>query len=1724
MAAAAPLVPVLVPAPAPNNPFLDEDPVLLPAGHSLVAATGAFMDWQVAPAAHNPAAHVAVPLYKLLFAFGTRFKVSPIPADQAAARAVNIFRARFNAAFWSRVLSELCTSGLAQPGVAYETVAELHVVISALPLQNPNALNITAVDWDLAPALTSPGNAAAQAGALARFNEISFLAAAPLVSLEISSGPRARTSPWAAITLLAGALGPIGRNFLRLADASPALIMASELRGDSTAQNAVLAAQLKPLLVSSILPAVYRAHAADYAAVGSELQAGLRYRRSEDEKSAIEEERIHYVRSWYPTIARAVVDLGTDEGQIVDALRVLQKAMLPSELHDARLAAVLGQIETQLANRLPTLNHVLAKANVSLSDVTAALIAENAVMTQAGQSAANTIVGRGAPGGGADADGLALAHQSFKNVELALGQFDLTSEAGQRDAITSILAVGDCILAARILLHPFPKTADLASTRNATCIAINGLRPQLYNYFNHVLRLDTSGAAAVIPPHMKRYAFATPTSREDASSLLAQFLRFDLEQMDLFSHPHGAGSWALCVNVGSATEAVSKPNYFVQLSNLERIKGFVNILLVAIGVPQAAPVSPNPALQGYSWPSFVDLYISKLKLAAGLPLLLDQYLHIAACVKIFESALTAMRQRLISLIRDPDPSSRTLQAFLFPPDGSVIQDLISLGTEISRKRTARGDMAGAFKMHEGKAAIANWETLRLDDSFFTDHLKFIAKKARVGDASSSLSFGADFLDHVGESPASAGADSGLPPGSLSKSWRWHKQDLIISGLCWNVPNLAKHLGVPPRGVGAPCWPFILAGCADKNRMARCGISHQTGHESPQATHHAQLAGFDRETLMKLFAKPASPELTADLIRTPEKGSGRGRGEGRGRGAGRGKGERGRGRQGGRARGGAEEPPAETAAVLAPAEMAAVLAELASLKRRMASYDQPDPKLHSPARAQVLALRVRPGSEALPPPRPRVHETPDLSDLDDEQHFEQPPPGEPPVGGLHFRLINNPVPRNFRLSCGDVSDDLAVDAELYQLLFALPTAAMNPLLATNLRELPSPLKTLAATLSVTNKFIVDCGGQGQCGPNTLGYLLGLVDRATVDGPQLRQAVVKHALTRSHRSRPTRFRDRQGRFYTLEGLILRCLSDDLGSSPDAMMQTVEGWCSSIAKPTSWTDLAFLQVAADCYNVAIYIHTVDDLSNVGNLGAILPCASTSPPVALLEVGMWVGRHLVAVVTSDLSANACPAPLSGGVTPHPGSVRAIGRDEEPFAHEQVLAVGRGARGGNPFPVSALQDAARVAAGFRRLLCCAPTTTAGKIAAELNLHVAPGYTSLRAGELQSFVDELAQNVHAGARLALQCPGCREPLHPDRCHGAVLASAIAEQVASPPMRPLTLEEVQSLLSAEDAPTVLVGCEFSGALTRALQTAGFSTLSCDFRPALHRFPHYLGDVRDVVGLRHWERAYFFPSCFQHLRGDEQCLPFKIDDCRAFWAAAMVLWCLSCPNARVVVVEQPDTIVYDYIDVTGFASLCEFRTSQYGDPGQHDKFVRLAIRNAQLPPALHPERRQAQRLSHLEYPDPDARDRARSSWAPHRNTCQALVNLQIAGGESEGGEPDGVEDDTAVAPSYVALIMLFAANWFCSGHPVPTDYLNQDARPTGSEWRLYQEVRGSGDGRRPPLTEPLQAPYGDCGGDDGSGQYGHDGLKRFQPCAPTTIEYHTQHGKRPRLHLTGTPPSC
>ena len=297
-------------------------------------------------------------------------------------------------------------------------------------------------------------------------------------------------------------------------------------------------------------------------------------------------------------------------------------------------------------------------------------------------------------------------------------------------------------------------------------------------------------------------------------------------------------------------------------------------------------------------------------------------------------------------------------------------------------------------------------------------------------------------------------------------------------------------------------------------------------------------------------------------------------------------------------------------------------------------------------------------------------------------------------------------------------------------------------------------------------------------------------------------------------------------------------------------------------------------------------------------------------------------------------------------------------------------------------------------------------------------------------------------------------MHPAEAANALVAISRESSSAEPPSAddapftfPLrTVAEVVRLLASPQAPTVLVAMEFSGAMRTALAQRGIRALSVDFRESETDGMHYVGDVRDVVHLTYWDAAYFFPSCTQIVRFDK-CLDLKICDGRSFWGCAVVLWCLCCPYARVVCVEQPDTIVYDGFKPHG-VRFYAFRTSELGDP---DKFVRLAVRGATLPltsSAAQPQPDRGDPPRHLAHANADARDRARSTWRPFTNTASQLTQLTL--------EP--------LCPlDYAACITAFAVLWADAGRPVPVDFANSDAQPADSDDRAYVLVRGAGDGR-------------------------------------------------------------
>ena len=268
----------------------------------------------------------------------------------------------------------------------------------------------------------------------------------------------------------------------------------------------------------------------------------------------------------------------------------------------------------------------------------------------------------------------------------------------------------------------------------------------------------------------------------------------------------------------------------------------------------------------------------------------------------------------------------------------------------------------------------------------------------------------------------------------------------------------------------------------------------------------------------------------------------------------------------------------------------------------------------------------------------------------------------------------------------------------------------------------------------------------------------------------------------------------------------------------------------------------------------------------------------------------------------------------------------------------------------------------------------------------------------------------------------------------------------------SLDDVRRLLLCRFiAPTDLVGFEFSGAVRQSLEANGRRALSVDWRVCDVGGMHAVLDVRDVVELGGWLRVFLFPPCFQQLRADRDCLEAKIADCRAFWGCAMVLWC-CCVTASLLVVEQPDTIVADFVPY----AFTQFRTSCFRD--SPDKFVRLFVRNAAVhPPYAADASARKPPLHHLAYASSDARDRAKSTWTTFENLCRALACLLPLAERPPAPMVFGEE------------IERFAVNWYAAGHPVPAGYDNERAMPPPGA-RRYQTFRGPGDGRVPPAVVP------------------------------------------------------
>lgn len=175
------------------------------------------------------------------------------------------------------------------------------------------------------------------------------------------------------------------------------------------------------------------------------------------------------------------------------------------------------------------------------------------------------------------------------------------------------------------------------------------------------------------------------------------------------------------------------------------------------------------------------------------------------------------------------------------------------------------------------------------------------------------------------------------------------------------------------------------------------------------------------------------------------------------------------------------------------------------------------------------------------------------------------------------------------------------------------------------------------------MLIECGGDGQCGPNVLSFLLGLLRFYAGDGAQLRREIVGYVRTGLVLNTRTQFAwiDAPEEYLTCQELMLENMKRWPPSTLQGREPSVELWCHVTEELHAWTDLTFLQLCASRFGTAIQLVGVDDVGKVEEMMMLLP-TDGSKARALVFVGCWYAQHFIAIV--DISS-APPQQRAGAI-----------------------------------------------------------------------------------------------------------------------------------------------------------------------------------------------------------------------------------------------------------------------------------------------------------------------------------------------------------------------------------------------------------------------------------------------------------------------------------------------
>ena len=1453
-------------------------------------------------------------------------------------------------------------------------------------------------------------------------------------------------------------------------------------------------------------------------------------------------------------------------------MRSLGSLLLPESIASSDLASQVARLEQALRLHGAALHIALNAQNPTVDSVLQALQDDHELAGARSGAAAAVASSSSADSAAPTASAIneALRSRNHKDLDVFLKGLDLETTAGITRAIGEAFN-GTMLLPVRVLFNTTPLGDPLAK-RDEALARLNDLRTHMTSFLESSIRMDpVTGSER---PSLKYYRL---TDDDGKPTLFASaFLELSLDTVPWIDAPSGLLGYQQRLNSNQRAASLPAADHYCIPAVMEDLAEFAQIPLSAIGMSTVVD-----AADGYSMASFCRFYAKHLKLAGRQETKEDQLKWLETSTMHWRAAMALAGSTLKALIFSSNVASLNLATFerprrpgapaaspafvtaarpLIRADCPPVQALLKMQTalETAKSLKASTDIYGGGGSSGDAVAYEDVQLPRLSSlkraaSGATQPGRNNKQRAASPQPPPRPRPKAD--DARGRQPPSPRdqQQARALPGSHVDTWRYLNggRILIVSGRAWNIPALARHLGV---GITALCWPYVLClASSDDARATRCDSYGKPNHGAHGQGKHIALDLSLLDSFWRLATEEEKKGLKS-LSRTPGKGKGRGQQPGRGRGRSQAR----RPPQGrGRGRGGSlDQYPEYDDDEFYEDE------PFDDLEGVYYDYEEGD----DDQGAHFLALTQRGAGR---------------------QGDDQSPPLTSSSAGApthRFVLLGNDLGA-FRVGRADTPAPIDT----------LPSPKAPASAATQHNLLHSPMRTLAAHVLNEGRLLIDEGGRGQCGPNTLAFQIGLLDSVlhfgAPDGPTLRAACCKHILQRSVQLRVTSIIDEYGMPMMLGPLVINTMLRWPNGATE-LETSIENWCALISKPETWTDIAFLQIVSDMCQVAIHVTGVSDLSEiVPDMLLLLPC-DQKPPKALLRVGYWLDRHLVAIVDLAKEKGAAPADLPDG-GPDDALATAIARSgllphvaTDAEAREALLRAAPSAidevECSEELHLSAAlsnSEASFEEDELRRAIRL--STAAAESESERHLAAVEIQTALEASirdepyaaqqlasdPLQGWRDESAvstaldvltresqthyrENLAADARWtdgtddrsqtaiilsqrALLPPGsplaaqsATGPPAPTEAWGdwqggagnedewgessapldsqsdapQQLRSLLRELgiTAAPPPAPeappgtihtrvrrvgfaeladhsrqpgdpyLVMsrtftrpdELATFLLTASNPPTELIGFEFSGAMLLARRALGVVAITADVRPAEHDGLHYLGSVQDIINLRTWNRAYMFPPCFQHLIGDSECLPRKLQDGRAFWAGALVLWCICIASAHAVMVEQPDTLLHHMLDVRAYTGVVVLETSTAALGDADRKFLRLTMRNFASPTLSDYDPPPLPRPHHQRYRDPDLRDRARSSWRRFPMSSSALAELDTL-------------EDTVAPLSYSKVISDFAVSWHAAGLPVPADYLSPDGRPSSGSDRRYQLRRGPGDGRRVNAVTPRDA---------------------------------------------------